>query len=84
MERALRAFAVSVATAGSLVVVKTPSASAHTLCRTMDEAELSESVGTIAGDDTIFVATPDADAAARLARRLAAVLEGPRGRRVRT
>jgi transcriptional regulator of arginine metabolism len=56
MERALRAFAVSVATAGSLVVVKTPSASAHTLCRTMDEAELPDSVGTIAGDDTIFLA----------------------------
>jgi len=80
MERALREFAVAVAAAGTLVVVKTPLAAAHTLCRSIDEAELAESVGTIAGDDTIFLATRDAEAAARLAHRFSAVLERPRRR----
>jgi transcriptional regulator of arginine metabolism len=74
LERALRMFAVSVQTAGPLVVVKTPSAGAHPLARALDEAALAGVVGTIAGDDTVFVATPSERAARALARRLAPAL----------
>ena len=75
LRRALRGFALSVVPAGSLVVVKTPPASAHPVARALDEAELAGVVGTIAGDDTVFVATPGERAARALARRLTASLE---------
>jgi len=60
---------------GSLVVVRTPPAAAHPVARALDEAELAGVAGTIAGDDTVFVATPSDSAARALARRLAASLE---------
>ena len=75
LRRALRGFALSVVPAGSLVVIKTPPASAHPVARALDEAELAAVVGTIAGDDTVFVATPSERAARALARRLTASLE---------
>jgi transcriptional regulator of arginine metabolism len=75
LRRALRGSALSVRAAGSLVVVRTPPAAAHALARALDEAELAGVVGTIAGDDTVFVATPSESAARVLARRMAASLE---------
>jgi len=77
LDRALREFALSVRAAAALVVLRTPAAGAHPLARALDEADLDEVVGTIAGDDTVFVATPSAPAALRLERRLRAAL-GPR------
>jgi len=74
LDRALRGFALSVRAAGSLVVVKTPPAAAQPVARALDEAPLPEVVGTIAGDDTVFVATPSDGAARALARRLTASL----------
>jgi transcriptional regulator of arginine metabolism len=75
LRRALRGFALSIRPAGLLVVVKTPPAAAHSLARALDEAELAGVVGTIAGDDTVFVATPSEKAARALARRMTASLE---------
>ena len=75
LQRVLRGSALSVQAAGSLVVVRTPPAAAHPVARALDEAELAGVVGTIAGDDTVFVATPSDSAARALARRLAASLE---------
>jgi transcriptional regulator of arginine metabolism len=74
LDRALARDALSVHAAGTLVVIRTPAAGAHPVARALDEAGLPDVVGTIAGDDTIFVATPDAPSAQRLARRLAAPL----------
>jgi transcriptional regulator of arginine metabolism len=70
LERAIGEFVLSVRAAGSLVVVRTPPAGAHPLARALDEADLPDVVGTIAGDDTVFVATPGPSAALRLERRL--------------
>jgi len=70
LDRALRGFALSVQAAGALVVVKTPPAAAQPVARALDEAPLAGVVGTIAGDDTVFVATPNERAARALARRL--------------
>ena len=53
--------------AGNLVVLKTPPGSAHLVAFAIDHARRPEIAGTIAGDDTIFVAVRDAAAAARLA-----------------
>jgi len=80
LARALRSFALAVQRAGSLVVVKTPPAAAQPVARALDEASLAEVVGTIAGDDTVFVATPSAPAARALQRRLAALAGEPEGR----
>ena len=74
LDRALREFALSVRAAAALVVLRTPAAGAHPLARALDEADLHDVVGTIAGDDTVFVATPAASAALRLERRLRAAL----------
>jgi transcriptional regulator of arginine metabolism len=75
LQRAIRAFAVSIQAAGSLVVVKTPPAGAHPVARAVDEAGAADIAGTIAGDDTVFVATPSERAARAVARRLGALLE---------
>ena len=60
----------SVDVTGNLVVLKTPPGSAHLVGVALDGAELPEVVGTISGDDTVFVAVRDAKAAPGFARRL--------------
>ena len=77
LAQALRGFALSVQAAGTLVVVKTPPAAAHPVARALDEAPLPAVVGTIAGDDTVFIATPSERAARALARRLTLALGKP-------
>ena len=52
------------------VVIKTPPGKANALAVDLDRASLAEVVGTIAGDDTILVITPDNAAAARLRQKL--------------
>ena len=76
LERALREWVLGVATAGTLVVLKTPSAAANQVARAIDEAGLPDMAGSIAGDDTIFLATPSVAAAARLAHALESGLAG--------
>ena len=66
----LRDFVRSVETAANLVVIKTPPGSAHLIGVALDQSELQEIVGTICGDDTLFVACASADVAAELATRL--------------
>lgn len=72
--RTVREFVLSVEPAGSLVVLRTPPADASPVARSIDEARLPEIVGTVSGDDTIFLATRSAAAAQRLARRLGSLI----------
>jgi len=81
MERAFRTFVQRVATAHTLVIVRTPPAAAHAVGLAIDRAELPEVVGSIAGDDTVFLATESPEIAGRLAARLVAILERPRAAR---
>ena len=60
----------SVDTAGNLVVIKTPPGSAHLVGVALDAAELPQVVGTICGDDTIFVACRNESTGKKLARTL--------------
>ena len=64
----------SVQTAGNLVVIKTPPGSAHLVGVALDRANLPQVVGTICGDDTLFVALDTAAQAKALA---AALPEAP-------
>jgi transcriptional regulator of arginine metabolism len=56
-------------------VVRTVVGAAQTVAVAVDDAEWPEVVGTMAGDDTIFIATADADGQAQLLRRLQRLLE---------
>jgi len=78
--RTLKSFVLSVRTAGSLVVMKTPPAGAQPVARALDEAPPRDVVGTIAGDDTVFVATPSERAARALERQLALLAAVPDSR----
>jgi len=60
----------SVDPAGNLVVMKTPPGSAHLVGVALDNSELLEIVGTICGDDTIFVACRTAAEAEALSTKL--------------
>ena len=63
----LEEFALSVRVAGNLVVVMTAPGHAAAVGRAIDLAPNDDVIGTVAGDDTIFVATPNQKAAERLA-----------------
>ena len=60
----------SVDNAGNLVVIKIPPGSAHLVGVALDGSDLSNIVGTICGDDTIFVACRSEKAGKKLARAL--------------
>ncbi len=81
LERVLADSVLSVRAAGSLVVVRTPPAGAHPVARVIDEASLPEAMGTIAGDDTVFVAAADAASARALAARLSSTAPASARRR---
>ena len=60
----------SVDTAGNLIVVRTPPGSAGLVCLALDQAKLPEIIGTIAGDDTLFIAVRTGLPVEPLAQRL--------------
>jgi len=70
LDQRLRLSVLAVKAAGTLVIVRTPPAGADPIARAIDEAGLPDVAGTIAGDDTVFVATSGTAAARRLERRL--------------
>jgi transcriptional regulator of arginine metabolism len=81
LERVLAESVLSVKVAGSLVVLRTPPAGAHPVAHAVDGADLPDAVGTIAGDDTVFVAASDPAAARALAARLSTPSAAPERRR---
>lgn len=70
----IRGLVAEIATNDSLVVIRTQPGSAPAVARAIDLAELGEVLGTIAGDDTIFVAPSAGLRPRRLAARLAELL----------
>jgi transcriptional regulator of arginine metabolism len=73
---ALRRWALSVAPSGSLVVVTTPAGFASPLAEAIDRAGLADVAGTIAGENTVFVAARDGVSGPELASQLSHHLEG--------
>ena len=65
----------SVEPAANLVVIKTPPGSAHLVGVVLDQSDLAAIVGTICGDDTIFVACRSNADAEALSVRLATELQ---------
>jgi transcriptional regulator of arginine metabolism len=74
---ALRGLVSTIAANGSMVVIRTHPGSAPAIARAIDLAQPPEVLGTIAGDDTIFVAPAGDLRPRRLAARLAELLGTP-------
>ncbi len=75
LERATAGFLRRVERVQQLVVLRTGRGQAQALAEALDRAQLTETVGTIAGDDTILVIARDNKRAAALMKRLKAYAE---------
>jgi transcriptional regulator of arginine metabolism len=73
---ALRRWAGELMPSGSLVVIQTPRGLAAALADAIDSAALPEVAGTIAGDNTVFVAAREPSTGVDLAHELRHHLEG--------
>jgi transcriptional regulator of arginine metabolism len=72
---ALRSYAGALVPTGPLVVIHTPRGFAAALADAIDEAALPEVAGTVAGDNTVFVALREESSASEFARELAGYRE---------
>src|SRR5580765_5656347 len=70
LERAASEYLRRIDRVQQLVVVRTGAGQAQPLALAIDRARLAETVGTIAGDDTILVITKDTRRAAAFAKKL--------------
>ncbi len=75
VKRLLHDMPVEIREAGNLLVLRTLPGSAHPLAAALDRARWPEVVGSIAGDDTVFVAFTDRGGLARVKRRLEQLAE---------
>lgn len=62
--------------AQNLIVLRTSPGNANALAVALDNAELPEVVGTLAGDDTILVVAPDVHTAGKLREKLLHFMQG--------
>lgn len=73
LEHLVRDSVLSAEAAMNLVVIKTPPAAAQPLASAIDYSDVEDALGTIGGDDTIFVAFRSPAAAAAFVRRIHAI-----------
>jgi transcriptional regulator of arginine metabolism len=59
LTRALAEFLQDIRPAENLLVLKTPPSGAQPLAAAVDAAKFPETAGTVAGDDTVLIVTPD-------------------------
>ena len=71
----LRNLPVDVREAGLLLVVRTLPGSAHAIASALDRTHWPEVAGSVAGDDTLFIAFSDRSSLHRVRKRLARLLD---------
>lgn len=76
LRRLLADLPLEIHDAGLLLVLRTLPGSAHPIAAALDRARWPEVAGSIAGDDTVFVALPDRGSLQRVRRRLLHLAEG--------
>ncbi len=76
LRRLFRDLPVEMREAGLLLVLVTLPGSAHAIAASLDRARWPEAVGSLAGDDTVFIACPDRRALRRLRARLERLAAG--------
>lgn len=74
LQSTLREFATDLEVGGGLFAIRTHSGCANAVAIAMDEADVPGVVATLAGDDTIFVLTRDADDRSRVIGELRALM----------
>jgi transcriptional regulator of arginine metabolism len=72
--RIIREFLVDVAVANNIVVVKTGPGHASTISQAIDDTGWPEAIGTIAGENTVFIATRSEKEGRKLERRIRELL----------
>ena len=75
VHRIIREFLVDIVVAQNIVVVKTGSGHASTVSQALDEAGWPEVIGTLAGENTVFVAVRSLRDGKKLERRVRELLE---------
>jgi transcriptional regulator of arginine metabolism len=70
----LKEFLQDARQASNLVLLKTYPGNAHSVAAVLDGQHWPEVVGTVAGDDTVFVATPSAREAAQFRKKILALV----------
>ena len=70
LRRALGDWVVEVASSGNMVVLRTPPGTANVVGSALDRSGLPEVLGTVAGDDTLFVVVAEGRTGAQVADQL--------------
>jgi transcriptional regulator of arginine metabolism len=74
LEDTVAEYLLDIRIAQNLVVLRTSPANASSLAAALDHEQMDEIIGTIAGDDTVLVITPDAASATQFRERMLAIL----------
>ena len=74
LKRTLEEFVRDVRTAQNLIIIRTAAGNAQPVGAALDRQAWPEILGTVAGDDTVFVAAHDARAAVKAKEKLLALL----------
>lgn len=72
--RIFRDSVLNIASAGNIIVIKTLSGSANAACEAIDSMQIEDILGTMAGDNTIFIVVHTADAAESVAEQFRQML----------
>jgi transcriptional regulator of arginine metabolism len=75
LTHALREFLQDIRPAENLLVLKTPPSGAQPLAAAVDGAKFQEVAGTIAGDDTVLIITPNKKTRESLQKRIEALVK---------
>jgi transcriptional regulator of arginine metabolism len=75
LARALAEFLLDIRPAENLLVLKTPPSGAQPLAAAVDGAKFTEIAGTIAGDDTVLIITPNKKTRESLQRKIEALVK---------
>ena len=70
LRRVMGEWVVEIKTSEYIVVLRTPPGSAHVVASALDRAGLPEVLGTVAGDDTLFVVAASSEAGKSLNKNL--------------
>jgi transcriptional regulator of arginine metabolism len=77
LARALSEFLLDIRPAENLLVLKTPPSGAQPLAAAVDGAKFPEIAGTIAGDDTVLIITPNKRQRASLQQKIESLVSRP-------
>jgi transcriptional regulator of arginine metabolism len=75
LARALGEFLLDIRPAENLLVLKTPPGGAQPLAAAVDGAKFDETAGTIAGDDTVLIITPNKKSRESLQKKIEALVK---------